>query len=642
MYRFQPVLPAVNREVEVIDLLKGSLLGNDLEWSANGFPTILGLSDGVTTVSVPWQDGLDRFKEILRERPETEWVLHNGAAADLLVLDKLGIHIPLDKVWDTIILFWLANMHLAKASGKQAMEEDEGEKRGRGFFNLGTMLSLFTDIWHYKDCRGVGCSGPCPEHDKFGYNGIDALGPVLALPSLRRQAQLRRVDHLYPMHRELAYVLAQMQDYGVFVDVPYIEQLNEDFKREKDEIEQRLPFNPKSPKQVAAHFKELKLKDAQEATIRALVDDLEEQAPVELVDLLTYKELGNGTDRWFAEQYRDKNGWLKGYRDPDGFVHPRLNFFTSSARLACSSPNFQNVYKRKGEHIRKAIVAPPGWYIVRADYSNAENRYVLHRGGYTIPRDLDLHTWVGEMAGLTVDMELVKRTGGGKIRQAAKSIQHANNILEGLQLKDPITLHSPRIRAEIAAGARVVYPDWKFKGKVVTFTGANLARRTFGDATFDHRREALEISAKYFDRFPGVRRFQREVSRQCEIEGAVRTPLGYCLLSFGDDEDRMKIAQGVQQQQPIAHLTKLALLNLWARWKRDGLMRPVLQVHDEILCYCRDSVDPVTAMTWLQSDMEIEMVEVPGLVIPAEPTYGKSWAESDQIPLDNVTDYQVS
>jgi hypothetical protein len=65
-------------------------------------------------------------------------------------------------------------------------------------------------------------------------------------------------------------------------------------------------------------------------------------------------------------------------------------------------------------------------------------------------------------------------------------------------------------------------------------------------------------------------------------------------------------------------------------------MRPILQVHDEVLCYCRNTVDPVTAMRWLQEDMEIEMVEIPNLIIPAEPTYGRSWAESDQISLDSV------
>jgi DNA polymerase I-like protein with 3'-5' exonuclease and polymerase domains len=656
MFKFLPDLPQVLRYPEDIDKLSGDLLGNDLEWAQSGEPTILGLSDGKTTVSVRWEDGVDQFRE-LAKRPGVRWVGHNFISADLMVLRKLGIHIPLEACEDTIIWMWLVNPNLAKASGKSALEEDHDEKRGRGFFNLGTMLSVYTDIWHYKSCRGDGCSGPCPEHAVFEYNGIDSLGPVLALPGLKRQARLRSVDKLYPLHRELAYVLAQMQEYGVKIDVPYVDALNAEFKQQKAEIEALLPFNPKSPKAVTAWFSErgIRLDDATEQTVRDEVDDLGDAVPEELTLLLDYKELGNGTDRWFERQYRDKDGWTQGYMDSAGFVHPRLNFFTSSGRLACSSPNFQNVAKRRvsrkacicgsgrdqhptetckvfkgesvGKKIRRAIIAPPGWYITRADLSNAENRYVLHRGGYTIPREMDLHDWVKEMAGLTDDMEIAIREGSA--RNAAKSIQHANNILEGLQLKDAASLRSKRVREEIAAGARTVCADWTFAGKTVTFTGANLARRAFGDASWEHRKQALEISAKYFDRFPGVRTYQRSVARQVETDHCVRTPFGYVIPMFGADEDRMKIAIGIQQQNPVAHVTKLALLRCWERWKRDGLQRPFLQCHDEILCITKNEVPPETAKQWLCEDMEIPLEEVGGLVIPAEATTGPNWRDQE-------------
>lgn len=607
-------------------------------------------------MSVPWSSGLEAFRTLITERG-ADWVGHNFVAADLIILERLGINIPLDRCQDTIIWFWLTNPNLAKAGGK-SVEEDAGERRGRGFFNLGTMLSVYTDLSYYKSCRGEGCSGPCPTHDVFGYNGIDALGPVLALPGLRRQARLRGVDKLYPLHRDLAYVLAHMQDYGVRIDVPYVDKLNEEFLRERSEIEVQLPFNPKSPKAILEFFKGIKLEDAQEDTVRELVEDLGDEAPEELVMLLDYKELGNGVNRWFERQYRDKNGWMQGYLDPQGFVHPRLNFFTSSSRLACSSPNFQNVAKRRvsrkmcicgqakeqhpaegckgfrgeslGKKIRKAIIAPEGWYIVRADLSNAENRYVLHRGGYTIDRDTDLHAWVRDMIGIGEDWEIAIKEGSA--RNAAKSVQHGNNILEGLQLKTPEQLRTPKILKEIEAGARWV-EDWRFNGKVVTFTGVNLARRIYGTASLEARKNALDISRKYFERFPGVRAFQKAISRQIERDHAIRTPNGYVTPLYGTDDERMKIAQGISQQSPIAHITKLALLNCWARWKRDGLMRPVLQIHDELLCYAKNEVPPETACRWLQEDMEVSQDDVPelkGLLIPAEPSHGRSWSEQNK------------
>lgn len=669
MYTPLASLPAVSRDPQDLDKFADKLLlGNDLEWSQHEVPTILGISDGTLTCSVPFNVGVERFKWLLATYPNASWVGHNFVAADLIVLRRLGIHFQLDKIEDTILWMWLVNMHLAKATGKSALVEDGDERRGRGFFNLWTMLSIYTDLWNYKDCRGEGCIGPCPEHDKYGYNGIDALGPVQALPKLKRAAQLRGVDKLYPMHRELALVLAEMQEFGVRIDVPYVygrdkhplgttygDSLDEQFRKEKTEIEQTLPFNPKSPKVVVEHFKKLgiEMENAQEETVRDLVEELGEQAPVELVSLLDYKELGNGADRWFNPQYRNKDGWLEGYLDPRGYVHPRLNFFTSSGRLACSSPNFQNVAKRRrsrkmcecgaklethptamcqkfrgesvGKKIRKAIIAPEGWYIVRADLSNAENRVVLHFGGYTIDRETDLHNYVKDLAGITEEDPFA--LANGNAREAAKTIQHAGNILEGLQLKTPDELRGPKIRKEISVGARVVFPNWTFCKKVVTFTGANLAQRAFGDKSYENRQKALAIAEKYFGRFPGVRDFQRRVSKACETENVVRVPCGYVLLSYGEPNDRMKIAQGMWQQNPVAHIIKLATLRMWARWKAQGNYRPILNVHDECLAYVRNDVAPDVAKRWITEDMEVAVEQIPGLLIPAEATTGVNWRD---------------
>lgn len=643
MYKFLSEWPGYSSDpADILQLDPSKPISFDAEWDAIGRPDVLGVSDGTLHVTVSWNDGIDYFHEFVKQNPNIEIAGHNLIQADLPLLAKFGINIPLEHVTDTILLHYLSNSHLCKSSGKVS-EEEGSDIRGRGFMGLSCFASIYTNFPHWKTCRGDKCSGPCPKHDQRWYNAIDCASVAEGLPLVKKQARLRGVDKLYPMHRELMSVLGQMQDYGVFIDVPYVypssmhplgstdgNSLEEQFQRDRKVIEEQLPFNPRSPKAIIEHFKEIELVNAQEETIAEAVEDLGESAPKDLALLLEYKQLGNGVNRWFQPQYRDDKGWLQGYLDEDGFVHPRLNPFASNGRLACVSPNFQNIYVRKGEQIRRAIIAPPGYYLIRADCSNGENRVVLYFSGYTIPRELDLHTWVAEISGLTPEMDFVKRVGGGKPRQAAKSIQHASNILEGLQLKTEDALRSSRIQAEIKAGARKVYPHWRFNGKIVTFTGANLSRRVYGDASFEHRKQALEIQETYFNRFPDIRKFQQRVSKQCETEQAVRTPLGYCLLSFGDDAERMKIAQGLWQAQPVAHITKLALLRLWKRWERERLMRPILQVHDEILCYVKESVDPKVALGWLREDMEAEVPELPGLVIPTDPTYGRSWAKSDQ------------
>jgi len=395
------------------------------------------------------------------------------------------------------------------------------------------------------------------------------------------------------------------------------------------------------------------MEDAQEETVRALVYELGEQAPAELVSLLDFKELGNGADRWYEPYYRDKNGWQAGFMDEHGWLHPRIGPFTSSGRMQCTGPNLQNVAKRRrsrrtcecgtnkdahptpmcikfrgeyvGKKIRKAIIAPEGWYIVRADLSNAENRVVLHFGGYTIPREEDLHNYVRQIADIREDDPLALAQGNA--REAAKTISHATGILEGLQLKTPDELRGPKIRKEISVGARVVFPNWTFCKKVVTFTGANLAQRAFGDKSYENRQKALAIAEKYFGRFPGVRDFQRRVSKACETENVVRVPCGYVLLSYGEPNDRMKIAQGMWQQNPVAHIIKLAMLRMWARWKAQGNYRPILSVHDECLAYVRNDVAPDVAMRWIVEDMEVSVPEIPNLLIPSEPSYGINWRD---------------
>lgn len=681
-YTFQESWPPVSRNAaDILQYVSALSLGLDLEWDIKtGVPTILGVGDGKTAVSVSWEEGKPYLLELLRRRPNIKLVGHNIVGADLMVLEELGIKIDLENTEDTIIRHWLLHMHLSKTTKKSADPDDTEEKRGRGFNNLWTMASLGTSLRNWKYCRGSECSGPCPEHDVFGYNGIDALAPVIAAPKMKRSMQLRGIEHLYPMHRDLAYVLADMSRFGVFVDVPYIQQLREEFIRAKEEVSQELPFNPDSPKQVLDYFhaRGIKLENNREQTVRDMCEELgiegesgvfaspEEQA---LYGLLEFKELGDGADRWFAPRtWNSKTNEWDGFVDEHGFLHPHIGYYTSSARLQCTGPNLQNVAKRRvdrhkcqcghpatehiaeggqkacirceckkfkgesvGKKIRRAIIAPPGHYIVRADLSNAENRVMLYHAGYQVDRKIDLHKWVKELAGLTDDMPF--SIAMGNAREAAKSIQHAGNYLEGLQLKLPGELKQSKIQTEIAVGARTVFPDWTFRGKIVTFTGINLARRAFGEASWENRKAALEIAEKYFGRFTQVRDLQKRITKQIEEEKMVRPPHGYCLLSFGDDHDRMKTAAAVWGSQPVAHVTKLALLNLHKHMREGRPMRPVLQVHDEILTYVRDDVPPEQAARWLVDDMEVQTKEMPNFVIPAEPSYGDNWRDQKEVKL---------
>jgi DNA polymerase I-like protein with 3'-5' exonuclease and polymerase domains len=632
---------------------------------------LLGLSDGIKIVSVPFAQGKEALKTLLRRYPRATIVGHNYLQSDLQVLENVGIKTNPKQVVDTIVYYWLTHAHLCKTSQKDA--DGESTRRGAGFMNLWTMLSLTTDLPNYKLCHETACDGTnCPIHDEPGYNGIDAWGPVMATPKLIQMSQLLGVDKLYDMHRDLALVLYEMQKTGVLIDMPYVDKLRANWEKAKNIYYDKetklgaLPFNPDSPKQVHDYFANNKveingkkrviaLKNSREETIKNAIErmglsELDDVAieklapPIQaLFALRDWKAQGDGPDRWFAPRYWDEesNDW-EGYVDDSGYVHPRLGYYTSTARMMCTSPNMQNVPARRkdpitGEKmktlIRRAIIAPPGYYLLKGDYSNAENRTFLHMAGYTnIPlrgpdgAKYDLHAWVAQIAGIRAGDPIAEALGGP--RDAAKSVQHAGNYLEGLDLLWPSELRDDTIRAEIRAGARLVYPKWTFQEKVVTFTGTNLARRMFGSATWENRRKALQISQAYFTRFPKVRGLQQAITRQAENENMVRPPNGYVLRSYGYPAERMKTACATWGSQPVAHFTKLALLNLWQ--VRDKV-RPILQIHDEVLCRVPMGIKPAYAKKLFIEAMQIETADIPGLKLPVDVETGKSWGDTREI-----------
>lgn len=640
MFRIINEWPYVSRSIDDIYNLKPNpYLSLDFEWDIRtGRPTILGASDGIKTVSVPYEYGKGPLNDCLVKYPNASILGHNFLSADFPIAVAEEFPIRAEQVDDTILWHWLTNMSLCK--GTKKADDKEGEKRGRGFMNLWSMCSIWTDATNWKDCIGEELckfeQRPCPKHDVFGYNGNDCYWPLQAIDRMKNRAKLLSVDKLYPFHRDVQLVLNKMRERGVLVNVPYVDTLRKEFKDECERLEKMFPFNPDSPVQIKEFFagRNIKLPDTKEATILDFAEEHEEDEFLQF--LAEYKELGNGPDRWFAPlrfNY-DNNEW-EGYVDDNGFIHCNLQFFTSTGRLACSNPNLQNVAKRRkargdaepiGKKIRRAIIAPDGYYLYRADLKNAENRVFLHLAGHTdIDPNIDFHSYMRDMIGIKESDPFALALGGA--RDAAKSVTHATDYLEGIKLVPKEVLKTPKMLREIAAGARIVFPEWQVFGQVVTFTGINLAKRAFGDASYENRKRALDVQVQYFKGFPKLRELQQRITTQVDRDRCVRPPTGYVLASYGYQEDRLKTAAAMWGSNPVAHATKYALLN----FESHPAIIPVLQVHDEFLLFIDCRHEPRKATKWIQECMEVEMPEIPGLKIPADPTYGKNWTDQSKI-----------
>ena len=54
-------------------------------------------------------------------------------------------------------------------------------------------------------------------------------------------------------------------------------------------------------------------------------------------------------------------------------------------------------------------------------------------------------------------------------------------------------------------------------------------------------------------------------------------------------------------------------------------------MHDELLGYAREDLDPVDALAQLGEDMAVETPEIPGLIIPTEGSYGPNWRDQTKV-----------
>ena len=93
-----------------------------------------------------------------------------------------------------------------------------------------------------------------------------------------------------------------------------------------------------------------------------------------------------------------------------------------TGRLSSSNPNLQNIPIRTeiGREIRRAIVAPPGWTLISADYSQVELRVLAHVAAEELlisafQADQDIHAvTAAQLFGVPIDQVTRQQRGLGK------------------------------------------------------------------------------------------------------------------------------------------------------------------------------------------------------------------------------------
>jgi len=215
----------------------------------------------------------------------------------------------------------------------------------------------------------------------------------------------------------------------------------------------------------------------------------------------------------------------------------------------------------------------------------------------------------------------------GGAREAAKSVTHATDYFEGLKLVPKWEINKPSMQREISAGARLWFPEWMVFGKYVTFTGINLARRAFGEASLENRKRALDIQVKYFNALPKIRDLQKRIMAQCEKDRAIILPTGYCIPSYGYEEDRLKTAAASWGSNPVAQFIKYAMI----RADQHPWLINTLSVHDELIFSAPKERSPQEIKRAVEDVMIFPLPEIPTMQLRVDVSIGENWADQEEI-----------
>ncbi|WP_225547234.1 DNA polymerase I [Chromobacterium violaceum] len=355
----------------------------------------------------------------------------------------------------------------------------------------------------------------------------------------------------------VAEVLFKMERHGVLIDRDKLAAQSHQLGSQMLELEQRAyelagqPFNLNSPKQLQEIlFGKLaiptkgvkKTPSGGYSTDESVLEQLALDHPLPKC-ILEYRGLAK-----LKSTYTDKLPTL--IYPQTGRVHTTYaQAVAITGRLASNDPNLQNIPVRtaEGRRVREAFIAPAGWQIVSADYSQIELRIMAH---------------------LSDDEGMLKAFASGEDIHRATAAEVFG--------------------VELAA----VTSDQRRAAKAINF-GLIYGMSAFGlAAQLDIERSAAQqYIDRYFMRYPGVAEYMQTTREKAREQGYVETVFGRRLYlpdiklsNPGRRAGAERAAINAPMQGTAADLIKLAMIAVQDWLERDGLQsKLIMQVHDELV-----------------------------------------------------------
>jgi DNA polymerase-1 len=275
-----------------------------------------------------------------------------------------------------------------------------------------------------------------------------------------------------------------------------------------------------------------------------------------------------------------------------GRVHTSYNqTVTATGRLSSSNPNLQNIPIRtlEGKRIRQAFIAPEGWDIVSADYSQIELRVLAH---------------------LSQDCSLIEAFASGE------------------------DVHSRTASDIFGVFPAMVNTEMRRQAKVINF-GVLYGMSAFGLA------KELNVNQKlaqayidgYFEKYRDVRRYLDGILENARRDGYVTTLLhrrrylpeiNHRVAAVRQFAERTAINAPIQGT--AADLIKVAMVNISRLFTKRHLQAVmIMQVHDELVFEVPSS-EREEVMTLVKKEME-EVIKI-SVPLKVDINAGKNWDEA--------------
>jgi len=392
-------------------------------------------------------------------------------------------------------------------------------------------------------------------------------------------------------------VLSNIERNGVLVDGKLLAVQSKQLSERAQEVEKQAyelaeqEFNLSSPKQIQEilFVKQglpvvRKTPKGQPSTAEDVLQELAVNYPLPKL-LLEHRMLSK-----LKSTYTDKLPTL--INSKTNRIHTSYHqAVASTGRLSSSDPNLQNIPIRteEGRRVRQAFIAPAGYKMLAADYSQIELRIMAH---------------------LSQDERLCEAFAQGEDIHRATAAEVFNTKLDNVK--------SEQRRAAKAINFGLIYGMSAF----------GLARQLGTTRT-----EAQQYVRLYFERYPGVKKYMDNIREQARAQGYIETLFGRRLyLPEINDKNvqRRQYAERTAINAPMqgtaADIIKRAMLQIdgWLQ-QIQADCKMIMQVHDELVFEVQsDAVEQVT------QEVTQRMVAAADLSVPlvVDAAIGSNWDEA--------------